>query len=106
MLDLRLPYFYNLPVAVLLVIHVAYRVESALLTALDNWNLNMAINYSPLSYELLLALKIGLMVTPALTAAVYFFNQFREHNDLYLRETIYILAIVNFLGYFFPAFIS
>ncbi len=100
MFDIRLPYFYNLPIAVLLVIHVSYRVESALLTALDNWN--WAVSDSVLSHELLLALKIGLMVTPALTAAVYFFNQFRERNDLYLRETIYILAVVNFLGYFLP----
>lgn len=106
MLDLRLPYFYNLPIAVLLIVHVFYRLDTVLMTLNQPQLFYGMTGFSLTSNPLLLYLKAALMVIPAIIAAAYFFKQYQARNDVYLREAIYILAIVNFLGYFLPGFIS
>jgi len=104
MLDIRLPYFYNLAVAVLLVLYVVNKLEGVFMSV-TTWNLNTSIAYGGLDLQSLLYLKLLLVTLPALTAATWFFRQFYLRNDLYLRETIYILSVVNVLGYLIPAFL-
>jgi hypothetical protein len=104
MLDLRLPYFYNLPIVVLLILSVYSRLEGAFI-ALGSWNLNRTINWGGVDSETLLYLKLLLITLPAMTAAAYFIKQFYDRNDVYVRETLFILGVVNFLGYLIPAFL-
>lgn len=102
MLDIRLPYFYNLPIALLLVLNVASRVESVLV-AIGSWNLNRTINWGIGDYQLWLYVKVALVTLPALVAALHFFKEFQQRNDVYVRELVFILSVVNFLGYLIPA---
>ena len=104
MLDIRLPYFYNLPIALLLVMYVVSRVESVLIR-LNTWNLNLSVQASALDYQMLLYLKVAIAILPASTAAYYFFRQFYYRHDLYVRETVFILGVVNFLTHFLPIFL-
>lgn len=102
MLDLRLPYFYNLPVAVLLILNVASRIES-LLKAVGAWGRLHTIEWGGGDQHVLFYLKLLLITMPALMGAAYFVKQFYERNDVYVRETLFILGVVNFLGYLIPA---
>ncbi len=104
MLDIRLPYFYNLPIALLLVVNVVSRVETVLF-ALGSWHLNRAINWGIGDYQIWLYVKVALVTLPALTAALYFFQEFQRRNDVYVRELVFILSVVNILGYLIPAFL-
>jgi len=104
MLDIRLPHFYNLPIALLLVMYVVSRVEAVLIT-LSSLSLNPSIQLSALDYQTLFLMKVVLAVLPALTAAYYYFRQFYYRHDLYVRETIFILGVVNFLTHFLPVFL-
>ena len=52
-----------------------------------------------------LVIKVLLVSLPALTAAAWFFRQFYLRNDLYVREMIFILSIVNVLSYLIPSFL-
>jgi phage tail protein X len=97
MLDLRLPYFYNLPIAVLLFMYVGSRLEAVLGA--------VYVGHGGLDAEGLLYIKALLITLPAMTAAAYFIKQFYERNDVYVRETLFILGVVNFLGYLIPAFL-
>jgi phage-related holin len=104
MLDIRLPYFYNLPVAVLLVLYVVNKLEGVF-ASIITWSLNDIIAWGGLDVQSLLYLKLLLITLPALTAATWFFRQFYLRNDLYIREMIFILSVVNILGYLIPAFL-
>ena len=104
MLDIRLPYFYNLPVAVLLVLYVVNKLDGVFMTV-SSWNLTHTINWGGLDLQTMFYIKLLLITLPALTAATWFFRQFYLRNDLYVREMIFILSVVNVLGYLIPAFL-
>lgn len=100
--NFRLPYFYHLPITILLVVHVFYRVEAVLASAgprlffgITGWS----------GEPWLLYFRAGLSVLPAITAAVYFYKQFRSRNDLLVREGVLILILVQFLGHLLPSFL-
>ncbi len=105
MLDLRLPYFYNLPIAVLLAMSVVSRLErlNRFLGACDGNPEYFGVVASSGDTISLIYLKTLLITLPAMTGAAYFVKQFYERNDVYVRETLYILGIVNFLGYLIPS---
>lgn len=104
MLDIRLPYFYNLPIALLLVLNVVSRVESVL-GVIGSWGLDRTINCGIGDYQMWVYVKVALVTLPALTAALYFFREFQLRNDVYVRELVFILSAVNILGYLIPAFL-
>lgn len=95
-LDFRLPYFYHLPVCVLLVINVFYRIDAELIQQLNE------CLFRP---DLMDYFRLGLSVLPASTAAVYFYNQFKMRNDLLVRQSALILMLVHFLSYLLPSFL-
>lgn len=104
MLDIRLPYFYNLPVAILLTLYVVNKLEAVFMTA-SLWTQDHIVGTPiPVAQDWLI-LKVLLISLPALTAATWFFRQFYLRNDLYVREMIFILSIVNVLSYLIPAFL-
>lgn len=88
--DIRLPYFYNMPPAVLLGIYVAGKIE--------------ALGSLPVD-DPMLFLRTVFMILPAAAGGVYFFRQFRAKNDLYLREGVFILGMIQFLTYLLPSFL-
>jgi hypothetical protein len=104
MLDIRLPYFYNLPVAILLTLYVVNKLEAVFMTSFI-WNQNHTAGFLLPVAQDLLVFKVLLISLPALTAATWFFRQFYLRNDLYVREMIFILSIVNVLSYLIPAFL-
>lgn len=105
MFDLRLPYFYNLPIAVLLAMSVISRLErlSYFIGACDGTPEYFGVIAGPGDTIFMIYLKTLLITLPAMTGAAYFVKQFYERNDVYVRETLFILGIVNFLGYLIPA---
>ena len=108
MLDLRLPYFYNLPVAVLLVMTVVSRLErlNNFLEACDGNPEFFGVIASAGDTTVILYFKTLLITLPAMSGAAYFIKQFYDRNDVYVRETLYILGIINFLGYLIPSLLG
>lgn len=104
--DIRLPYFYNLPIAVLLGFYIWSRVERLLffLGACDGGPEVFGVGATGDSLEVIY-LKTFLTVLPAATAAIHFIQQFNRRNDLSLRETIFILTAVNILTSLITAFL-
>lgn len=88
--DVRLPYFYHMPVAVLLGIYIAGKIEG-LGSIPDN--------------DPMIVIRTVFMILPAATGAVYFFRQFKARNDLHLRESVFILGMIQFLTYLLPSFL-
>jgi len=105
MLDLRLPYFYNLPIAVLLGMSVVSRLERLqyFLGACDGGPELFGVIAAPGDTTSIIYLKTLLITLPAMTGAAYFSKQFMDRSDVYVRETLYILGVINFLGYLIPS---
>ena len=89
MTDVNLPYFYNLPPAVLLGIYSASRLQDI-------------ANPHPGSHS---ALALIVMLIPSLTAGFYFLQQFREQRELSLRQGLFILVAVQLLTSLLPSFL-
>jgi len=96
--DIRLPYFYNLPIAVLLSFYIWSRLERLLffLSACDGGPEVFGVGVTGDSLGVIY-LKTFLTILPAASAAIHFIQQFNRRNDLSLRETIFILTAVNIL---------
>ncbi len=101
MLHLRLPYFYNLPLAIMLVFYVVNTLEGIFGDLLQVPVTSICDGGS----EIVFYLKFLLIALPALTAATYFFREFYYRHDLYVREALYILSVVHVLSYLLPAFL-
>jgi len=95
--DIRLPYFYNLPIAVLLGFYIWSRLERLLLFLVACDGSPQLLGVGAADTLWLIYLKTFLTVLPAASAAIHFLQQFSRRNDLSLRETIFILTAVNIL---------
>lgn len=92
MLDIRLSYFYNLPPALLLSVYAMSKFDKVLM-------MHVAAG------EHQLVFRVFMITLPAMAAAGHFFHQFYLRNDVYVREAVFILSVVQFLTYFIPAFL-
>lgn len=93
--DIHLPYFYNLPVAILLSLLALGEVQSVLhLSDMDV--IFTTTYYSPMvDFPLWPYIRIAMITLPTVMAAGYFFRQYSRRNDLSLREAIFIIFAVN-----------
>lgn len=104
--DIRLPYFYNLPIAVLLGFYIWSRLERMLLFLGACDGAPELLGVGATDTLGLIYLKTFLTILPAATAAVHFVQQFNRRNDLSLRETIFILTAVNILTSLISVFLG
>ncbi|MEM9928809.1 MAG: hypothetical protein AAF840_03230 [Bacteroidota bacterium] len=101
MFPLYLPYFYNLPVALLLVYYVVNRLEKYFFAFFPE---TLALPYD-LGADIIFYLKMLIIFLPALTAATHFFMRFYHRRDLDVRQTVQILVLVQLLSALLPGFL-
>jgi hypothetical protein len=94
----RLPHYYHLPIALVL-LFVVLSVAWTVWVGIGSWNLNRTINWGgSFGPWVQIFIKIGITLLPALAGAFYFLRRFFRRQEVHLGYSLLIVGVAVLLS--------